>query len=180
MGKKSKRRGGNKGRIIEDSNAVREAKIEPRALRHDCDIANPALGEIGESFEVNVYARSDDEFAQPLYRVTVVDTIAIEDQKKREHEACCFIVPRGKECAYLYSSVEGLRQIAASAKCKRLIAVKLDGRGRTELAFDPEIDMSFLQSELEPLVLLLAPTTSEKNYFSYHGYWCCTYIISYW
>lgn len=65
-------------------------------------------------------------------------------------------VPRGSETAWLYSSSEGRRQLAASANFRRLV-IALMHRNQ-EYA-----DMQAVQSELSPVVMDLAPPDMPTN-----------------
>ncbi|CAM9246032.1 unnamed protein product [Phaeothamnion confervicola] len=61
------------------------------------------------------------------------------------------LVPRGREREYMFASEEGLHQVAASANCRRLIAVRL-GRGH---AFEGGHDA--VREELAPLLPTFGP-----------------------
>ena len=61
----------------------------------------------------------DDE--KPRFAVRILD---VADAAPTP--CACFVIPRGQEHEHVFSSDEGLSQIAASAKCARLLAVALD------------------------------------------------------
>ena len=61
----------------------------------------------------------DDE--RPRYAIKTLD-VAEEAQTP----CACFVVPRGREHEFVFSSDEGLAQVAGSAKCARLLVVNLD------------------------------------------------------
>ena len=61
----------------------------------------------------------DDE--RPRYAIKTLD-VAEEAQTP----CACFVVPRGREHEFVFSSDEGLKQVAGSAKCARLLVVNLD------------------------------------------------------
>lgn len=65
-------------------------------------------------------------------------------------------VPQGSETAWLYSSSEGRRQLAASANFRRLVIVAM--HRNQEYA-----DMQAVQSELSPMVMDLAPPGMPAN-----------------
>ena len=88
----------------------------------------------------------DDE--RPRYAIKTLD-VAEEAQTP----CACFVVPRGREHEFVFSSDEGLAQVAGSAKCARLLVVNLDPQ-RAGHSFG---DVRAVQRELEPLIKDLAP-----------------------
>jgi len=88
----------------------------------------------------------DDE--RPRYAIKTLD-VAEEAQTP----CACFVVPRGREHEFVFSSDEGLKQVAESAKCARLLVVNLDPQ-RAGHSFG---DVRAVQRELEPLIKDLAP-----------------------
>ncbi len=88
----------------------------------------------------------DDE--RPRYAIKTLD-VAEEAQTP----CACFVVPRGREHEFVFSSDEGLKQVAESAKCARLLVVNLDPQ-RAGHSFG---DVRTVQRELEPLIKDLAP-----------------------
>ena len=67
-----------------------------------------------------------------------------------------FLVPQGSETAWLYSSSEGRRQLAASANFRRLVIVAMHRN-------QEYTDMQAVQSELSPMVMDLAPPGMPDN-----------------
>lgn len=65
-------------------------------------------------------------------------------------------VPQGSETAWLYSSSEGRKQLAASANFRRLVVVTMH---RSQ----EYTDMQAVQSELSPMVMDLAPPAMPPN-----------------
>lgn len=65
-------------------------------------------------------------------------------------------VPQGSEIAWLYSSTEGRRQLAASANFRRLVIVAMHRN-------QEYTDMQAVQSELSPMVMDLAPPGIPAN-----------------
>jgi SAM-dependent methyltransferase len=67
-----------------------------------------------------------------------------------------FMVPVGRESDYQFTTAEGLKDIAAQANCKRLLAVCCNR---------PHIypEMKALQEELNPIVLTLKPKSMEAS-----------------
>lgn len=65
-------------------------------------------------------------------------------------------VPQGSETAWLYSSSEGQRQLAASANFRRLVIVSMHRN-------QEYTDMQAVQSELSPVVMDLAPPGMPAN-----------------
>lgn len=65
-------------------------------------------------------------------------------------------VPQGSETAWLYSSSEGRRQLAASANFRRLVIVAMHRN-------QEYTDMQDVQSELSPMVMDLAPPGMPAN-----------------
>ena len=59
--------------------------------------------------------------AEPRYSVRTLDVA-----EAARTPCACFVVPRGREHEFVFSSDEGLAQVAASAKCARLLVVNLD------------------------------------------------------
>lgn len=94
----------------------------------------------GESDEFRVWSSGDS----PRYYVTVV--FASESSS-----ATCLIVPQGREHEFVFSSLCGLRQIASSCGCGRLISVRLNGHSH---AFG---DLDAVRQELSDVVVKLSP-----------------------
>lgn len=65
-------------------------------------------------------------------------------------------MPQGSETAWLYSSSEGRRQLAASANFRRLVVVAMHRN-------QEYTDMQAVQSELSPMVMDLAPPGMPAN-----------------
>ena len=68
-----------------------------------------------------------------------------------------FIVPQGREVEWIFSTVEGRRQLAESASCQRLIVVHL-GRDATFTSIEQ------IQSELSPHILEFCPPDLPSGY----------------
>lgn len=66
-------------------------------------------------------------------------------------------MPQGSETAWLYSSSEGRKQLAASANFRRLIIVAMHRSQEYK-------DMQAIQSELSPMVMDLAPPGMPDNH----------------
>lgn len=91
----------------------------------------------------------------PRYTLTVQDCPTGAKVPKPNHFAI-FIVPRGSETAWLYSSNEGRRQLAASANFRRLVIVLMHRN-------QEYTDMQAVQSELSAVVMDLAPPGMPTN-----------------
>ncbi|KAM3619657.1 uncharacterized protein V6R79_011431 [Siganus canaliculatus] len=91
----------------------------------------------------------------PRYTLTVQDCPP-GAKVPRSNQFAIFIVPQGSETAWLYSSAEGRRQLAASANFRRLVIVAM--HRNQEYA-----DMQAVQSELSPMVMDLAPPGMAAN-----------------
>lgn len=65
-------------------------------------------------------------------------------------------MPQGSETAWLYSSSEGRKQLAASANFRRLVVVTMHRN-------QEYTDMQAVQSELSPMVMDLAPPAMPPN-----------------
>lgn len=65
-------------------------------------------------------------------------------------------MPQGSETAWLYSSSEGRKQLAASANFRRLVVVTMHRN-------QEYTDMQAVQSELSPMVMDLAPPAMPAN-----------------
>ncbi|XP_061894844.1 eEF1A lysine and N-terminal methyltransferase isoform X1 [Entelurus aequoreus] len=91
----------------------------------------------------------------PRYTLTVQDSPP-GTKVPRSNPFAIFIVPQGSETAWLYSSSEGRRQLAASANFRRLLIVAM--HRNQEYA-----DMQAVQSELSPMVMDLAPPGMADN-----------------
>lgn len=65
-------------------------------------------------------------------------------------------MPQGSETAWLYSSTEGRKQLAASANFRRLVIVAMHRN-------QEYTDMQAVQSELSPMVMDLAPPGMPAN-----------------
>ncbi|KAK9519242.1 hypothetical protein VZT92_021983 [Zoarces viviparus] len=74
----------------------------------------------------------------------------------RSNQFAIFIVPQGSETAWLYSSGEGRRQLAASANFRRLVIAAMHRN-------QEYTDMQAVQSELSPMVMDLAPPGMPAN-----------------
>ncbi|XP_072245967.1 eEF1A lysine and N-terminal methyltransferase isoform X2 [Leuresthes tenuis] len=91
----------------------------------------------------------------PRYTLTVQDCPP-GAKVPRPNQFAIFIVPRGSETAWLYSSSEGRRQLAASANFRRLVIVAMH-------RIQEYTDMQAVQSELSPVVMDLAPPGMPAN-----------------
>ncbi|XP_003974012.1 eEF1A lysine and N-terminal methyltransferase [Takifugu rubripes] len=91
----------------------------------------------------------------PRYTLTVQDCAPGAKVPKSNHFAI-FIVPQGSETAWLYSSSEGQKQLAASANFRRLVVVTMHRN-------QEYTDMQAVQSELSPMVMDLAPPAMPPN-----------------
>ena len=88
----------------------------------------------------------DDD--RPRYAIKTLDAA-----EEAQTPCACFVVPRGREHEFVFSSDEGLAQVAGSAKCARLLVVNLD----PQRAGHSYGDVRAVQRELEPLIKDLAP-----------------------
>ncbi|GAA6229378.1 methyltransferase-like protein 13 [Lates japonicus] len=91
----------------------------------------------------------------PRYTLTVQDCSTGAKVPRSNHFAI-FIVPQGSETAWLYSSSEGRRQLAASANFRRLVIVAMHRN-------QEYTDMQAVQAELSPMVMDLAPPGMPAN-----------------
>ncbi|XP_029355693.1 eEF1A lysine and N-terminal methyltransferase isoform X2 [Echeneis naucrates] len=91
----------------------------------------------------------------PRYTLTVQDASPGAKVPRTNHFAI-FIVPQGSETAWLYSSSEGRRQLAASANFRRLVIVAMHRN-------QEYTDIQAVQSELSPMVMDLAPPGMPAN-----------------
>ncbi|KAM8745653.1 eEF1A lysine and N-terminal methyltransferase [Acanthopagrus schlegelii] len=91
----------------------------------------------------------------PRYTLTVQDSPP-GAKVPRSNPFAIFIVPQGSETAWLYSSSEGRRQLAASANFRRLVIVTMHRNQQYT-------DMQAVQSELSPMVMDLAPPGIPAN-----------------
>ncbi|XP_040895833.1 eEF1A lysine and N-terminal methyltransferase [Toxotes jaculatrix] len=91
----------------------------------------------------------------PRYTLTVQDCSPGAKVPRSNHFAI-FIVPQGSETAWLYSSSEGRKQLAASANFRRLVIVAMHRN-------QEYTDMQAVQSELSPMVMDLAPPGMPAN-----------------
>ncbi|XP_044054180.1 eEF1A lysine and N-terminal methyltransferase [Siniperca chuatsi] len=91
----------------------------------------------------------------PRYTLTVQDCPP-GAKVPRSNQFAIFIVPQGSETAWLYSSGEGRRQLAASANFRRLVIVAMHRN-------QEYTDMQAVQSELSPMVMDLAPPGMPAN-----------------
>uniref|UniRef100_A0A3P9KHG8 eEF1A lysine and N-terminal methyltransferase n=1 Tax=Oryzias latipes TaxID=8090 RepID=A0A3P9KHG8_ORYLA len=92
----------------------------------------------------------------PRYTLTVQDSPA-GAKTPRSNQFAIFIVPRGSETAWLYSSSEGRRQLAANANFRRLVIVAMHRH-------QEYTDMQAVQAELSPVVMDLAPPGMPANH----------------
>lgn len=65
-------------------------------------------------------------------------------------------MPQGSETAWLYSSSDGRKQLAATANFRRLVVVTMHRN-------QEYTDMEAIQSELSPMVMDLAPPAMPPN-----------------
>ncbi|KAM9848552.1 eEF1A lysine and N-terminal methyltransferase [Aulostomus maculatus] len=91
----------------------------------------------------------------PRYTLTVQDSPP-GAKVPRSNLFAIFIVPQGSETAWLYSSSEGRRQLAASANFRRLVIAAMHRN-------QEYTDMQAVQSELSPMVMDLAPPGMPDN-----------------
>ncbi|KAM4738504.1 eEF1A lysine and N-terminal methyltransferase isoform 1-T1 [Anableps anableps] len=91
----------------------------------------------------------------PRYTLTVQDCPP-GAKVPRSNQFAIFIVPRGSETAWLYSSTEGRKQLAASANFRRVVIVSMHRN-------QEYTDMQAVQSELSPVVMDLAPPGMPTN-----------------
>ncbi|XP_030582494.1 eEF1A lysine and N-terminal methyltransferase [Archocentrus centrarchus] len=91
----------------------------------------------------------------PRYTLTIQDCPP-GAKVPRVNQFAIFIVPQGSETAWLYSSSEGRRQLAASANFRRLVIVSMHRN-------QEYTDMQAVQSELSPVVMDLAPPGMPAN-----------------
>ncbi|XP_028258943.1 eEF1A lysine and N-terminal methyltransferase [Parambassis ranga] len=91
----------------------------------------------------------------PRYTLTVQDCPP-GAKVPRSNQFAIFIVPQGSETAWLYSSSEGQKQLAASANFRRLVIVAMHRN-------QEYTDMQAVQSELSPMVMDLAPPGMPAN-----------------
>uniref|UniRef100_A0A8C2XRC9 eEF1A lysine and N-terminal methyltransferase n=1 Tax=Cyclopterus lumpus TaxID=8103 RepID=A0A8C2XRC9_CYCLU len=91
----------------------------------------------------------------PRYTLTVQDCPP-GAKVPRSNQFAIFIVPQGSETAWLYSSAEGRRQLAASANFRRLVVAAMHRN-------QEYTDMQAVQSELSPMVMDLAPPGMPAN-----------------
>ncbi|XP_030289321.1 eEF1A lysine and N-terminal methyltransferase isoform X1 [Sparus aurata] len=91
----------------------------------------------------------------PRYTLTVQDSPP-GAKVPRSNPFAIFIVPQGSETAWLYSSSEGRKQLAASANFRRLVIVTMHRNQQYT-------DMQAVQSELSPMVMDLAPPGMPAN-----------------
>lgn len=92
----------------------------------------------------------------PRYTLTIQDSPP-GAKVPRANQFAIFIVPQGSETAWLYSSGEGRRQLAASANFRRLVIVSMHRN-------QEYTDMQAVQSELSPVVMDLAPPGMPANH----------------
>ncbi|XP_023139604.2 eEF1A lysine and N-terminal methyltransferase isoform X1 [Amphiprion ocellaris] len=92
----------------------------------------------------------------PRYTLTIQDSLP-GAKVPRPNQFAIFIVPQGSETAWLYSSTEGRRQLAASANFRRLVIVAMHRNQEYK-------DMQAVQSELSPMVMDLAPPGMPANH----------------
>ncbi|XP_029988019.1 eEF1A lysine and N-terminal methyltransferase [Sphaeramia orbicularis] len=91
----------------------------------------------------------------PRYTLTIQDC-APGAKVPKANQFAIFIVPQGSETAWLYSSNEGQRQLAASANFRRLVIVAMHRNQNYT-------DMPAVQAELSPMVMDLAPPGMPPN-----------------
>uniref|UniRef100_A0A3Q3VYE2 eEF1A lysine and N-terminal methyltransferase n=1 Tax=Mola mola TaxID=94237 RepID=A0A3Q3VYE2_MOLML len=85
----------------------------------------------------------DAKTGLPRYTLTVQDCLPGAKVPRSNHFAI-FIVPQGSETAWLYSSSEGRKQLAASANFRRLVVVAMHRN-------QEYTDIQAVQSELSPM-----------------------------
>ncbi|KAJ1458563.1 S-adenosyl-L-methionine-dependent methyltransferase [Pelagophyceae sp. CCMP2097] len=103
--------------------------------------------EAGRLERVDVFPGSGNREMGPRYSVRILDC-----DPGAATKAACFIVPQGREHEYVFASDDGLRQIAASAKCARLIVVALESRRGHVFS-----SLEAVQGELSAAVVAFAP-----------------------
>ncbi|XP_068176000.1 eEF1A lysine and N-terminal methyltransferase isoform X2 [Antennarius striatus] len=96
------------------------------------------------------------ETGLPRYTLTVQDCPP-DARVPKSNQFAVFIVPQGSETAWLYSSKEGRRQLAASANFRRLVIVTMHRN-------QEYTDMQAVQADLSPVVMEFAPPGMPANH----------------
>eukprot|EP00615_Pteridomonas_danica_P000556 CAMPEP_0114352280 /NCGR_PEP_ID=MMETSP0101-20121206/17825_1 /TAXON_ID=38822 ORGANISM="Pteridomonas danica, Strain PT" /NCGR_SAMPLE_ID=MMETSP0101 /ASSEMBLY_ACC=CAM_ASM_000211 /LENGTH=556 /DNA_ID=CAMNT_0001492597 /DNA_START=734 /DNA_END=2404 /DNA_ORIENTATION=- len=91
---------------------------------------------------------------KPKYTLTILDAISSSSSSSssshNEITVSAFIVPQGREHEFLFNTKEGLKQIAQSAQCSRLLSISLN-RG---YKFD---SLEHIKNELSQTVVDFSP-----------------------
>lgn len=99
--------------------------------------------------QVEVYLEGEEH---PRYWLSIVDVAGAA-----RWTSACLIVPQGREHEWLFATMRGLTEVAKSATCSRMIAVRLNGR---EHSF--KSGLSGVQEELGDLVSIISPQDCES------------------
>lgn len=104
---------------------------------------------VGRLEEFELWAESAAALPTPRFTLQIVD-VANRNHTGIQHRCVVFFIPQGRENEWMFCTEEGLKQVAESAKCCRLIAVRCN-RGH-EFG-----DTEQLKAELSPIVLHFTP-----------------------
>lgn len=99
--------------------------------------------------QVEVYLEGEEH---PRFWLSIIDAA-----EAARWASACLIVPQGREHEWLFKTMRGLTEVAKSATCSRLIAVRLNGR---EHSF--KSGLNGVQQELGDLVSILSPQGCES------------------
>ena len=89
----------------------------------------------------------------PRYILTVIDRSIVTSSCSSKNRVVCatVLIPAGRETEYIFSSIQGLKDVAASAQnCIRLIAVQMSNRNYDYISTD------MIQQELSYVVRVIA------------------------
>jgi ubiquinone/menaquinone biosynthesis C-methylase UbiE len=123
--------------------------------RQDFEVSRTKFSalKVGSLFRFDVLGTKDKNQPYNLslknsarFSLTVVD----HSLRAKGGACACFIVPQGREHEWLFTSDEGLKQLAATADFNRLVVASLGRKHSFE-------NMEAVQAELSPYVLELVP-----------------------
>jgi ubiquinone/menaquinone biosynthesis C-methylase UbiE len=120
---------------------------------------------VGSIFRFDVLGTKDDQrqptsalevMRQKNLRHTARFSLTVIDHSLRaKNGTCaCFIVPQGREHEWLFTSDEGLKQLAESANFNRLVVASMNRKHSFK-------SMEAVQSELSPYILELVPNRTH-------------------
>ncbi|KAK8790051.1 hypothetical protein WA158_006831 [Blastocystis sp. Blastoise] len=125
------------------------AVISQTQQAHENRYKLQTLGE-GDVYEDDLYI---DNKKKPAYTVRVYD-VKQRDRTRTVFKLAVIFVPIGRELEYSFNNPQGLEEIGTQIQVDRLIMIYI---------LKDTTDIKVMKSEVTPFVLMLYPTSADKN-----------------